>query len=218
MAEDWRVTIGTRADDDGVVARALESLHERKLERDARDRLGGRVAVSRDDEHIYLYADSEAAAREAAGIVSELLGAHDLALAGVTIDRWHPVEERWENASVPLPASAAEELTEEQRREADEDADAEAAGQALWEVRIELASHEDATAFADRLEQEGLAVTRRWTYLLAGCEDEDEARALAERLEREAPAGARVAVEPGTGPIWEFTGNNPFAFFGGLAG
>ena len=87
MAEDWRVTIGTRADDDGVVARALESLHERELERDARERLGGRVAVSRDDEHIYLYAAGEAAAREAAGVVSELLGAHDLALEGVAIDR-----------------------------------------------------------------------------------------------------------------------------------
>jgi hypothetical protein len=178
MAEDWRVTIPTGSSDDGLVARALEGLREREVEREARERLGGRVAVSRDDDHIFLYADTEAAAREAAELVTTLLGEHGLvAEGGIGVERWHPIEERWEDASVGLPGTEAERAAEEERREADEAAEAHATGEAPWEVRIELASHDDATAFAERLE-----------------------------------------VEPGGDPIWDVMGNNPFAFFGGLAG
>lgn len=219
MAEDWRVTIPTRASDDGLVARALEGLREREVEREARERLGSRVAVSRDNDHIYLYADTEAAAREAAALVTSLLAEHDLAVEGaIAVERWHPVEERWEDASVALPSTDAERRAEQQRRDADEDAEARASGEAPWEVRIEFAEHDDATAFGDRLEQDGHDVVRRWTFLLVGAEDEDAARELAERLRQEAPAGAQIEVEPGSGPVWDVYGNNPFAFFGGLAG
>jgi hypothetical protein len=83
-------------------------------------------------------------------------------------------------------------------------------------VRVELASHEDTVALADRLESEGIPVVRRYTFLLAGAVNEDDALALAERLEREAPEGARIAVEPGGGLVWEVAPSNPFAVFGGL--
>jgi|tagenome__1003787_1003787.scaffolds.fasta_scaffold20973723_4 hypothetical protein len=219
MAEDWRVTIAMDPGDEGLVSRALESVREHDVESEARKRLGGRVAVSRDDDRIFLYADTEAAAREAAGLVSTLLVGHGLALEGeVAIDRWHPVEERWEDASVALPSTDAARRAEHERLEADDDAEARAEGVAPWEVRIELEQHDEAAAFADRLEQEGHEVVRRWTFLLIGAEDEDAARELAARLRAEAPDGTKIEVEPGSGPVWDVYGNNPFAFFGGLAG
>jgi hypothetical protein len=46
--------------------------------------------------------------------------------------------------------------------------------------------------------------------------NEDDAHALAKRLEVEAPKGARIEVEPGGGLVWEVAPENPFAVFGGL--
>lgn len=219
VAEDWRVAFTLRPEEPGRIADALQGLHERALEHDAAERLGGRIAVSRDDEHLFLYADSEPAAREARDVVSELLGEHDLTAEDEPpIERWHPVEQRWEDASVALPATAAELRQEHDRREADEAAEAEETGFAPWEVRVEFASHEEAGAFADRLEHDGLPVVRRATFLLVGADDQDEARALALWLHDELPPSARILVEPGGSEIWEVAGNNRFAFLGGLAG
>ncbi len=219
VAEDWRVAFTLRPEEHGLIAEALQGLHERALENDAAERLGGRVAVSRDDEQLFLYADSEAAAREARDVVSALLGEHDLAAQEEPpVERWHPVEQRWEDASVALPANVDELREEHERREADEAAEAEETGFAPWEVRVELASHEDAEAFADRLERDDLPVVRRATFLLVGANDQDEARALARWLHAELPPGARILVEPGGNEIWEVAGNNRFAFLGGLAG
>ena len=41
---------------------------------------------------------------------------------------------------------------------------------------------------------------------------------LAQTLQREAPSGSVLHVEPGGGVAWQALGNNPFAIFGGLAG
>jgi hypothetical protein len=57
---------------------------------------------------------------------------------------------------------------------------------------------------------------RRYTFLLIGAENEDEAHRLAERLEAEVPEGSRVEVEAGGRMVWEVTPQNPFAVFGGL--
>jgi hypothetical protein len=89
-------------------------------------------------------------------------------------------------------------------------------GRAEWEVRIELPTHEDTLALAERLEAESVPVVRRYTFLLAGALNEDDAHALAKRLEAEAPQGARIHVEPGGGLVWEVAPENPFAVFGGL--
>ena len=90
-------------------------------------------------------------------------------------------------------------------------------GRALWEVRLELPSHGRTRELADRLEQEGLHVIRRWTFLLVGADSEDDARELAERLRSEAPDAA-IQVEPSGEMIAEVAPGNPFAIFGGLAG
>jgi len=109
----------------------------------------------------------------------------------------------------------AEEHERFQEREAAESAKT---GAAQWEVRIELGSHEDTEALAERLESEEIPVVRRHTFLLAGSANEDDARALAERLRGELPEGAKVEVEPGGGMVWEVAPRNPFTFFGGLGG
>jgi hypothetical protein len=219
VADDWRVAFTLRPDKPGRVAEALQGLHERSLERDAADRLGGRVAVSGDSDHLFLYADSEQTAREAREVVAALLDEHDLIAEGEpAIERWHPVAQRWEDAGVALPASSAELSAEEGRREADDAAEAAASGFATWEVRVEFASHEEAEAFSERLERDGLPVVRRAAFLLVGANDEDEARALALWLRNEIPPSARILVEPGGNEVWEVAGNNRFAFLGGLAG
>jgi hypothetical protein len=46
--------------------------------------------------------------------------------------------------------------------------------------------------------------------------NEDEARALGERLRDEAPAGATIQVQPGGEMVWEVAPRNPFVIFGGL--
>jgi hypothetical protein len=213
MDDDWRVTVDF--DDEGDGAQLTEWLAALDLEAGERRRLGDRVIVSRDGARVYLYAAGEDRARAAYETVSARIDAEGLA-AATAFERWHPVEQEWKDVSVPLPGTV-EELSAEherlQQREADESVDK---GRAAWEVRVELPDHEETTALAERLEAEGIPVVRRYTFLLAGAVNEDEARALGERLEREAPAGARIEVEPGGGLVWEVSPYNPFAIFGGL--
>jgi hypothetical protein len=219
VAEDWRVTFTIGEPESGSLSRALTALHENELEQDARDRLAGPVAVSRDDDHLFLYADTEAAATEAERIVAGLFAEHHISVEdAVALDRWHPLEERWEDARVAMPSSDLEQAVEHERREQDEKEESEETGDADWEVRVEFASHHDASAFADRLEQQGWPVVRRWKYVIVGADDEDDAHELAGSLGQDLPTGAQVLVEPGGGPVWEVMGNNRFAFLGGLGG
>jgi hypothetical protein len=215
MADDWRVTIDF--DDEGDGTQLAEWLAAVDLEGEQRSSLGDRVIVSRDGPRVYLYADSEEPAREVLRTVSARIEQEGHA-AVTALERWHPVEQVWKDGSVPLP-DTPEELAEEhgrlQEREAVESAET---GAAQWEVRIELGTHEETVALAERLESEGIPVVRRHTFLIAGAANEDDAQALAERIRGEAPKGAKVEVEPGGGMLWEVAPRNPFTFFGGLGG
>jgi hypothetical protein len=215
VADDWRVTI--ELDEEEHANRILAALREREVRKELRDELGGRVAVSSDGPHLFLYADTRRAAEAGERALEEVLQEHNLHGAP-RLDHWHPIEERWEDASVPEPQTPAAREIEHERREAMDTADSLATGVAQWEVRVELTSHRDAEALAERLEAEGSSVTRRATYVLVGANDEDDARELAKRIEASAPQGATVHVEPGSGVAWQLLPNNPFAIFGGLAG
>ena len=215
MAEDWRVTV-TLKDATGV-APLLQVLHEHRADHDLQVPAGERVAVSSSDDRVNVYADTRRSAEAAEEIVRAIAAEHALDVR-FQLDRWHPEEERWEDARVALPATVAEHELEHERLEEDETRDSEETGIAEWEVRVEFESHHDAAAFADREEANGLTVVRRWRYVLLGADDEDDAKALASRLEHELPAGAIVHAEPGSGVAWEFTRSNAFAVFGGLAG
>jgi hypothetical protein len=213
MADDWRLTVDF--DDEGDGTQLVEWLAALRLESDERERLGDRVVVSRDGPRVFLYAGSEDVARESETFVRGELAARE-AGARLVLERWHPAEQTWRDAAVPLPETVEEieaERARQQEREADESRER---GHAEWEVRVELPSHDETAALADRLEAEGTPVVRRSTFLLAGAANQDDAVALAERLRAELPEGARVEVEPGGGMVWEVMPQNPFAVFGGL--
>jgi hypothetical protein len=217
MADDWRVTVNL----DGASGRPLAAaLLEHALEQQARAALGERVAVGTDSlvadadrSIVFLYAGTQAAAEEARRVVESILET-DGKTATFELDLWHPLEEKWEPAEVPLPVTEADRLRERKALEEQDAADTAAAGYAQWEVRLDLPSHGDAVALATRLEAEGLGVTRRWKYLLVGAASEDDARALAKRLPEEAPPGAEIQVQPGGEMVWETWQKRPFAWFG----
>jgi hypothetical protein len=211
MAEDWRLTVTLEHEEHGLGL--LHALPQARLEDDARERLGDAVSVSREGGTVYVYTDTEAAAREAEGVVRGIL-ADDGIEATIALDRWHPEELRWEDARTPLPRTEADEAAEHERRMAAETAEARA-GRPAWEVRLELPSHHAARELAHRLENEGVPVVRRWSHLLVGADNEDAAAALAERLAAEAPE-ARVAVTPTGSAIWDTRPDNPFTILGGL--
>jgi hypothetical protein len=216
MAEDWRVTVTIDSPDN--VQSVLEELDELDVRQELRDQLGGRVAVSSDGPSIFLYADTRRGAEAGERALRELL--EEYALEGdPRLDRWHPLEERWEDARVPLPSTDDARRTERERLDQQDEQDSERTGIAQWEVRIEVPTQRDAERLADALERDGLSVVRRSTYLLIGANDRDEADDLAQRLQAESPEGAYVHVEPGSGLAWQLRPSNPFAvFFGGLAG
>jgi hypothetical protein len=213
MGDDWRVTVDF--DDEGDGAQFAERLAAFELEAEERERLGDRVIVSRDGPRVFLYTDAEERARAVHETVSARIESEGLS-ALTAFERWHPVEQAWKDPSVPMPRTEEQLVAEHERLQEREAAESLEKGRSEWEVRVELASHEDTVALAERLESDGIPVVRRYTFLLAGAVNEDDARALAERLEREAPEDARIAVEPGGGLVWEVAPSNPFAVFGGL--
>lgn len=209
VANDWRVTVTLH--DTAHAERVVESIREHEVEDDVRRRLGGRVAVSVDGPSVFLYAGSENAAREADRVARELTAKHGLS-ADFSLDRWHPAEEEWESADVAMPQTAEERAAEHERLEADETSESLATGKAEWEVRVELPSHHAAVQLADRLQAEGRPVIRRWTLLVLGANDSDDANALAEVIKGEAPAGAAVEVQE-LGPLIPFGRIGPISYW-----
>jgi hypothetical protein len=215
MADDFRLTVDF--DDEGDGTQLVEWLAALRLEADERDRFGSRLVVSRDGPRVYLYSDAEPPLREAERVVRSRLDELE-AEARLAFERWHPVEQDWKDTEEPLPLTADEVEAERERQQAREAAHSRETGYAEWEVRVELSTHDETAALADRLEAEEMTVVRRSTFLLVGAANEDEARALAGRLRGELPEAARIEVEPGGGMVWEVMPQNPFAFFGGLGG
>jgi hypothetical protein len=201
MADDFRVTV--LLDDgsgEGLGERLSEYEHE--LEEEAKATLGEAVAVSADGPTVFLYADTLDAARSARDMVAGILEREGLT-ATFALDRWHPLASEWKPADEPLPESECAREAELDEREAVEESESRETGYAEWEVRLDLASHGDAVALAERLEGEGVPVTRRWTYLLVGAESAEDANELAERLAAEGPEGMKVQVQPGGEMVWE---------------
>jgi hypothetical protein len=212
--DDFRIRIELSREQARELLRALEA-----LERDGRAFPSPEhVAVSHEGGHVFLYADSAEEAARARTAVERVLSEKNIP-AQVSSWRWHPEEERWEDASLALPADVAEHAAEHERLEQLETEESEQAGHPGWEVRITLPTHHDAHAFAERLAAEGIPVQRHWRHLTLGAEDEDDARALAERLRAEAPQGSTLDVEGAAWDAWVAVNApaRPFAIFGGLA-
>src|SRR4051812_33707664 len=117
MADDFRVTV--TFEDSASVGRLRDRLRVHRVEDEVRARLGGRVSASGDDSHVFIYADSAVAAKEAEHAVRKIVEDDGLR-ADFALDRWHPIEERWEDGSRSLPETATELAAEHERREGDE--------------------------------------------------------------------------------------------------
>lgn len=190
--DEWRVTVELEDEQHGFGLG--ERLRSQDLDDEARARLGRRVAVTRDGSRVFMYAASEESAREAERVARELVAADDLS-AKISVTRWHPVEEAWKDASLPLPRSEDEVREEELRKEQAERREAEEEGSYDWLVKVDLPSRADTSDLAEKLRAEGLPVHRLWSYLEVDVLTEERANELAGRLRDELPAEAEIWVE-----------------------
>ncbi len=208
MHDEFRVQVEVQAPGE-----LLDALKTVKLS-DGANRELPRFAVTHEGHHIFMYADSLEAAQRGREMAQEAMAGRGLK-GEVVLSRWHPLEERWEDAAQPLPATETERATEHARLEELETEESLHAGHAEWEVRVTLPTHHDARAFAERLREEGIPVNQRWRHLLVGANDEDDAKALAERIRVEAPEGSEILAEGNGLEYWKLL--HPYAYLGGLA-
>jgi hypothetical protein len=192
VRDEFRVEV--ELDDEEHRFSLRERLRAVDLGDQARRGVGGNILVTRDGSRLFLYAASEAQAREAESVVRGLLS--DEALSGeIAVTRWHPIEEEWKDASIALPATPEERQIEYARREAAEAREAELEGEFDWHVVAHVPSRDEAAALADWLAAQEVAVARRWKYVVAGELTEERAEELARLVRAEAPAGTEVRVE-----------------------
>ena len=191
--DDWRIRIELESGARGflerlgvdISSRASKLADELKLDR---------LAVSHDEDTVFVYAASAAEAAQARTVVDAELEESGIVPEEVVLEHWLDEEDRWD--SEPEAPDVEEELV--------------ARGYAPWEVRVDCGSHEQADRVADELEADGFEVARRWTYLVIGTRTKEEAEALAERVHGQVEAGGEL--------VWEVMPRNPFAVFGGLGG
>jgi hypothetical protein len=190
--DEFRVEV--ELDDDEHGYSIGERLRALDLDDEARERLGQGALVTRDGSRLFLYTATETEAREAERTVRGLVEGEDLT-AEIVVMRWHPAEQAWKDASLPLPATPEEEEAEHSAREAAEAQEARIEGRFDWEVVAHLPARDMAVDLADRLAGEGVPVKRRWRYVVAGAVTEERAEELADRLRSELPADADVRIE-----------------------
>jgi hypothetical protein len=192
--DDWRIRIDLRPEHaNGFLGRLGAGLGSRARDL-AKELEADKLAVSRDDDTIFVYAASRTQADQARQIVEAELEEAGIEPLGFVVEHWLAAEERWDDE--PKHESWEDEVLDE--------------GYAPWEVRVECESHEEADVLAETLEQEGLAVARRWRFLVVGAATQEQAETLAKRLHGTVEAGGEV--------VYEAMPHNPFAIFGGLGG
>jgi hypothetical protein len=192
--DDWRIRIELEADRAGGFLHGLGRGLSSRAKELAKELEEDRLPVSRDDDTIFVYAASGLQAEQARRVVQAELEENAIEPLVLRIEHWLADEERWDDE--PKDETWEQEVLDR--------------GYAPWEVRVELPSHEEADALADRLEREGRGVVRRWTYVIVGASSREEADALAQQL--------HGVVEPGGEVVYEAMPRNPFAIFGGIGG
>jgi len=186
--DDWRIRVELEDKIDTLLERLGLDLSDeaRELARELEEQ---RLAVSRDGDTVFVYAESAAQAEQARQVVEAELREAELEARTLRVEHWLAEEERWDDE--PAQPDWEEEVT---RR-----------GFAPWEVRVECESHDKAEQLADRLESDGHGVARRWRFVIVGADSREEADQLAQRLHGE--------VEPGGELVYEVAEGNPFAVF-----
>ncbi|MEP6892654.1 MAG: hypothetical protein ABI927_02640 [Gaiellaceae bacterium] len=196
MADDWRVRVVLEDDESrGAFSRLLGHEFGPDGEELAKALSGQHLAVSGEDNNLFVYANTRRQADHAHSLIGSELRHHGIEAVESRVEHWLAAEERWDNEE-PL-----EETWEE---------DALDHGYAPWEVRVTCRSHSQATQLAETLERGGYEPVRRWTHLIVGTSTREEADALAARLHGEVEAGGAV--------VWDAAIDShlvrPFVFFG----
>ena len=191
--EDWRVEINL--DDKHEGYDFGERLRSHDLAEDARARLGKRVYVSRNGPQLFLYAGSEQQAREAELVVRGLVVADDLSAEFAGVTRWHPVEQEWKDASIPLPQTASEIHQELERKEEAERKEQAEDGSYEWVVKINLPSAADAERIAEALDETGHPVHRIWRWVTVDVLTEEIGNEVISSLRQALPADAEIWLE-----------------------
>ena len=192
MADEWRVEV--ELDDERYGLSLGERLRSAALDDEAQQRLGGRAIVTRDGSRIFVYAASEAGAREAERVLRELIEASD-ASGDIWISRWHPDAEVWKDASEPLPEDEADRIAEYRGREAAALERAERTGEMPFEVRVDMPRLSDAVELVENARNWGHQVDRRWRHVMIGAPTEERANEIADSLRPHLPEGAELEVE-----------------------
>jgi hypothetical protein len=190
--DDWRVRV--ELPDEGGAQDLLGRLGLRQSDAEelADELREHRLAVSRDDDTVFVYAATGMQAEQAGRVIESELNDLGLAPSRFVTERWLHEEERWNDD--PEGPDVEEELLQR--------------GYAPWEVRVEADSLREADELAEQLRGEGYDVSRTFTYVIAGTGSREEAVELARRVHGE--------VEPGGELVYEVQPQNPFAVFGGL--
>jgi hypothetical protein len=189
--DEWRVEVDLADEEHGFTF--AERIRTFDLDDEARKRLGGSVTVTRDGPHLFLYATSEEAAREAERVAREVLDAEDVS-GNLRVTRWHPDAEDWLDASVPLPQTEEQREAERRRHEAAEVAEAAEEGEWDYEVHVDPPGHREAVELQNQLKAEGLPVSRRWKHLSIGAPTDEQAEEIAAKVRATAPEGTEVTI------------------------
>jgi hypothetical protein len=212
--DDWRLRVTLAGSEH---AEALTGrLEAEELTEEVARALGDAVAISRDDDEVFLYAATHDALRAAERIVQADIARHGWS-ATVVASRWHDDAEDWEPADAAPAMTAAQQEAEHARLIRREDAESAASGHPDFEARAVLPTHRAAHELSERLTREGVPHVRRWRYVLVGADDEDAAREWAERLRTESPTGTDVSTE-GTFAYVERATPTPFKSIAALGG
>jgi hypothetical protein len=215
MNDEWRLQIDVKGESEA--GSLTEKLDAAELEHELSEAFHDRMIVSGDGPRVFVYTGTREQAERARELIAKLAETHGWTIA-MELTHWHPEAEAWEDPDLPLPAGDAARMAEHAELIAAERKQLEESGEPEFEVRVDLPSHREAVRFAELLRAEGLPAVRRWKYLVVGATDEDSARALATRLEGEAPSGSRIIVEGSGQAAYAERPANPFAVFGGLGG
>ena len=191
--DDWRLRIEL-TEPHGLLERVGLGRFGSEASELARELAEHRLAVSHDEDSVFVYAASRRQAEAAQAVLEAELRELRIEPTLVVIEQWLADEERWDDEP---PGRDVEAETLDR-------------GYAPWEVRVECDSLDEARDLADELEGEGYGVVRTWKYVVAGAATREQADELARRVHGE--------VEPGGELVWEVAPRNPFALFGGLGG
>jgi hypothetical protein len=188
--DDWRLRIDLSSGQGGGLLRRLGRWDDaRELAHDLKDR---RLAVTRDDDTVFVYAASSLELERARTLIEAELAELGADAHTIAVEHWLAAEGRWDDD----PAGS------------DVDGEVLAEGYAPWEVRVQAATRDEARKLAEQLEAEGYGVVRRWNFVIAGCASREQAEELAARVHGRIEAGGEV--------VWETLPGNPFAVFGGI--